>query len=212
MIMSIEAWGVFFAAAIMLSITPGPDLVFILSRALAHGKKIGVAAALGVSTGALVHALAAALGLSAILATSATAFMVVKYIGAAYLIYLGIKALRAKEGALSFKDGNGKHGSFWSAFRQGMLIDVLNPKVAIFFMAFLPQFIAPEAGAIFSHTIILGLLVVLTGFSLEVLIILVAAPLGHYLKNNPKVALWLDRALGGLMVGLGARLAMASRV
>ncbi len=211
MIMSLESWGIFFAAAVMLSITPGPDLVFILSRAIAHGRKIGVAAAMGVSTGAFVHALAAALGLSAILATSATAFMVVKYVGAAYLIYLGIKALMAKEGALSFNSADKRHGSFWSAFRQGMLIDVLNPKVAIFFMAFIPQFIAPGTDAVFSQTIILGLLVVLVGFSLEVLFILMATPLRDYLKSHPKVALWLDRGLGSLMVGLGARLATATR-
>ncbi|MCV6601753.1 MAG: LysE family translocator [Cohaesibacter sp.] len=211
MIMSLESWAVFVAASIMLSITPGPDLVFILSRALANGKKVGIAAALGVSCGAFIHAFAAAFGLSAILATSATAFMIVKYIGAAYLIYLGVKALRAKESALALKSSPQKQVSFFSAFRQGMLIDLLNPKVAIFFMAFLPQFIAPASQAIFAETIILGFLVVFIGFGLELLFIVMVVPLGHILKNSPRLALWLDKGLGLLMVGLGARLAMASR-
>lgn len=209
--MSIESWSLFIISASLLSLSPGPDLIFILSKTLAHGRKTGLTAAAGVCSGAFVHVLAAALGLSAILATSATAFMLVKYVGAAYLIYLGIKALCAKESVLAFKDKTNKKTNAASVFRQGMLIDILNPKVAIFFMAFLPQFISPGSSYVIEQTIFLGFLVVLIGFAIEAVYVLAAAPLGNYLKTHPKFALWLDRAFGGLLVGLGARLATASR-
>ncbi len=211
MIMSIESWSLFIISASLLSLSPGPDLIFILSKTLAHGRKIGITAAAGVCSGAFVHVLAAALGLSAILATSATAFMLVKYVGAAYLIYLGIRALFAKESALAFNDDTTKKVCAVSVFRQGMLIDILNPKVAIFFMAFLPQFITPGSGYVVEQTVFLGFLVVLIGFAIEAVYVLAAAPLGNYLKTHPKFALWLDRAFGGLLVGLGARLATVSR-
>lgn len=211
MIMSIESWGLFVVSASLLSLSPGPDLIFILSKSLAHGRKIGLAAAAGVCSGAFVHVLAAALGLSAILATSATAFMLVKYVGAAYLIYLGIKALVSGESALVLNEKTRKRASVLTVFRQGMLIDILNPKVAIFFMAFLPQFITAQSGYVIEQTIFLGFLVILIGFAIEAVYVFSAAPLATYLKKHPRFALWLDRAFGGLLVGLGARLATASR-
>ena len=215
MIMSPEAWGLFLVASLMLNLAPGPDLIFILSRSIGQGRKAGFAASFGVCSGALVHVLAAALGVSAILATSALAFMLVKYVGAAYLVWLGIKALMSKEGTLALTPGKGKAQSAWSAFRQGVLIDVLNPKVALFFLAFLPQFISHDAGQgsaqIFVQTILLGLIVILIGLVVEAIFVLAAAPLGRFLRRNAKVALWLDRAFGSVLILLGAKLALSER-
>nr|WP_321982026.1 LysE family translocator [uncultured Cohaesibacter sp.] len=212
MFMSAEAWGLFLVACLMLNIAPGPDLIFILSRTLGHGRKIGFAASLGVCSGALVHVMAAALGVSAILATSATAFMIVKYVGAGYLVWLGAKALLSRESVLPTEAKPKKQLSAWAAYRQGVLIDVLNPKVALFFLAFLPQFI-PHDGTLSGHqifldTVLLGAIVIGVGLVIEAGFIMLAAPFGAYLRNNKTVALWLDRAFGGLLVSLGAKLAL----
>ncbi|WP_321338466.1 LysE family translocator [uncultured Cohaesibacter sp.] len=212
MFMSAEAWGLFLVACLMLNIAPGPDLIFILSRTLGHGRKIGFAASLGVCSGALVHVMAAALGVSAILATSATAFMLVKYVGAAYLIWLGAKALFSRESLLPTEAKAKARLSAWAAYRQGVMIDVLNPKVALFFLAFLPQFI-PHDGSLSGHqillnTVLLGAIVIAVGLVVEAGFIMLAAPLGAYLRNNKTVALWLDRTFGGLLVSLGAKLAL----
>nr|WP_321458209.1 LysE family translocator [uncultured Cohaesibacter sp.] len=210
--MSAEAWGLFLFACLMLNVAPGPDLIFILSRTLAHGRKIGFAASVGVCSGALVHVMAAALGVSAILATSATAFMLVKYIGAAYLVWLGIKGLLSRDSVLPI-EGKKKAGvTVWSVYRQGVLVDVLNPKAALFFMAFLPQFI-PHDGSLSAHqilfdTILLGVTVIVMGLAVEAVYILMAAPLGSYLRRNKSVARWIDRTVGSLLIGLGAKLAL----
>ena len=216
MIMSAEAWGLFLLACLMLNIAPGPDLVFVLSRAIAHGRKVGFAASLGVCSGALVHVLAAALGVSAILATSALAFSLIKYIGAAYLIWLGFKAITSREGTLALEARQtspaGKPLRAWIAFRQGILIDILNPKAALFFLAFLPQFISHDEGMssalIFVETLFLGSIVIGTGLLVEGAFVLLAAPLGAYLRSNHKLTQWLDRSFGGLLMGLGTKLAL----
>ncbi|HAQ89139.1 MAG TPA: LysE family translocator, partial [Pseudomonas sp.] len=141
-------WLVFFSAALALNVSPGPDLLFVLSRTLSGGRRVGVASVCGVCSGALVHVAAAALGISAIMATSALAFAVVKYVGAAYLLYLGVQALRSAGATASFNLEAAPKVSVWQAYRQGILVDVLNPKAAIFFMAFLPQFVRPDHGAV----------------------------------------------------------------
>jgi len=129
-------------------------MIYILSRTIAQGRKIGIASSLGVCSGSLVHIFAAAFGLSAILATSAMAFGIVKYVGAAYLIYMGIKSLKSKRVSFDIPVKQQGQSTFWKAFRQGALIDILNPKVAIFYMAFLPQFVRPElSNSRFEHTL-----------------------------------------------------------
>src|SRR6516162_2608024 len=140
--LGIHDYGLFVAAGILLNLTPGQDTLYILGSSIANGRRIGVASALGICSGCVVHTLAAALGLSAILASSATAFTVVKLAGAAYLIYLGIRALTARAHVLS-PTGGVASGSAITAFRQGVITNVLNPKVALFFLALLPQFIDP---------------------------------------------------------------------
>ncbi|MGK9065313.1 LysE family translocator [Stutzerimonas chloritidismutans] len=202
-------WWVFFSAAIALNIAPGPDLMFVLSRTLSGGRRIGVASACGVCSGALVHVVAAALGLSAILATSALAFTVVKYVGAAYLLYLGIQTLRSAGGQFSLRPAPRTNG--WQAYRQGILVDILNPKAAIFFMAFLPQFVRPEQGAVATQLLVLGVLVVLVAIVIECSLVLLVARASSALRGNQRLRLWLDRVLGSVLVGLGIRLGLSER-
>ncbi len=201
-------WLLFLSATIAINITPGPDMIYILSKTIAQGRKIGIASSLGVCSGSLVHIFAAAFGLSAILATSAMAFSVVKYVGAAYLIYLGIQALRAKGISFSIPVNKHEQSTFWKTFRQGALIDILNPKVAIFFMAFLPQFVRPELGHAPAQILILGFLVNLVGLLIESVLVLTAAQTTNFFRNNNKFSTLLDRVLGSMFIGLGIRLAL----
>ena len=200
-------WLIFFSAAIAINISPGPDMIYIVSRTIAQGRKIGFASSLGVCTGALVHIFAAALGLSAILATSVFAFSVVKHVGAAYLVYLGIKALRSKGMTFDVPVGN-LSSTPWKAYRQGALVDILNPKVAIFFMAFLPQFVRPEFGHTSVQIIGLGILVILTAIVVEFSIVLTAAQTTSFFRKNRRFSVWLDRVLGSVLIGLAIRLAL----
>jgi threonine/homoserine/homoserine lactone efflux protein len=204
-------WIVFFTAAFALNISPGPDIAYIVSNTVARGKRHGFAASFGVCSGAVVHVLAAAFGLSAILAASALAFSVVKWVGAAYLIYLGIHALMTAGSGFAI-DGTVRNGrSTFSIFRQGFMIDVLNPKVAVFFMAFLPQFADPALGHVPLQLVLHGALVIAVGLAVEAVIVLIAARFTEALRRNPRIGLWLDRALGTVLIGLGVRLALQQR-
>jgi len=202
-------WLVFFTAAIALNVSPGPDLLYILSRTIAQGTKVGLASAAGVCSGAVVHVLTAAFGLSALLATSATTFAVVKYAGAAYLLYLGVQALKSRGNALEIPvHEESVVVTPWQAFRQGALVDILNPKTAIFFMAFLPQFVRPNLGSSSSQLIFLGLLVIFVGLIIESIFVLIAARSTDFFRRNPKTSAWLDHALGAILVSLGFKLAL----
>jgi RhtB (resistance to homoserine/threonine) family protein len=205
---SIPYWALFFSAALAINLSPGPDLIYILSKTIAGGRKIGIASSLGVCSGAMVHVFAAALGLSAILATSAIAFSLVKYAGAAYLIYLGIRALRSKGTTFDKLDATAKETTPWQAFKQGAMVDILNPKVAIFFMAFLPQFVRSELGHTSLQIVILGSLVIAVAIVVEISIVLAAAQTTEFFRNNRKFSIWLDRILGSVLIGLGLRLAL----
>ena len=210
---SASYWLVFFTAALAINISPGPDLLYILTRTIAQGRKIGIACAAGLWTGAMVHVSAAALGLSAILAASAAAFNTVKFAGAAYLIYLGIQAFRGN-GVNGFpetlQENGGQAGAF-KAFRQGAMVDLLNPKVAVFFMAFLPQFIRPELGHSSIQIFILGSLVIVVAIPVELFVVFTAAGTTGFFRNNPRFAGLLDRLSGTVLIGLGIRLALSVR-
>ena len=210
---SASYWLVFFTAALAINISPGPDLIYILTRTIARGRKIGVACAAGLWTGAMVHVSAAALGLSAILAASAVAFNTVKYIGAAYLIYMGIQAFRGS-GARGFPETleeNSRQASVFKAFRQGAMIDILNPKVAVFFMAFLPQFVRPELGHGSIQIFLLGSLVIAVAIPVELFVVFTAAGTTGFFRDNPRFSTLLDRLSGTVLIGLGIRLALTSR-
>lgn len=204
---SLLHWGTFLIAAVLLNLSPGPDIAFILGQTLRGGRRAGLAACLGIWTGAFGHVVMAAAGLSAILAASSLAFSAVKWVGAAYLIYLGIKALLSDGG--SFFSTGAKSGTTMTAvFRQGVLVAILNPKVAIFFLAFLPQFVVPGAGPVWAQFFLHGLLIIAVATLIEPPLVLLGDRLTTGLRNNPRVGLWLDRSLGTLLVGLGLRLAM----
>ena len=201
-------WLLFLSAAFAINISPGPDIVYIVSKTIAGGRKIGFASSLGVCVGAFVYVVATALGLSAILETSLIAFSIVKYAGAAYLVYLGIKSLMSKGSTFDMPTEDKVGDTPWQAFRQGVLIDILNPKVAVFFMAFLPQFVRPELGHTSAQLLILGVIVILMAVVVEFTIILTAAQTTTFFRKNRKFSVWLDRVLGTVLIGLAVRLAL----
>ncbi|WP_447956236.1 LysE family translocator [Vreelandella sp. EE7] len=203
-------WMTFLSAAVLLNLSPGPDIAFILGQTLRNGRRQGLAAMLGIWTGAGVHAVMAAAGLSAILATSALAFSIVKWLGAAYLIWLGIKMLLSRGDSFVSGEHSNKPGSR-SVYWQGVLVSALNPKVAIFFLAFLPQFVVPGAGSTGAQLFLHGTLIIVVAAFIETPLVLAGARLGSFLKQNRQVGLWLDRGLGALFVALGVRLAASTR-
>ena len=204
----IHDFGIFLAAGILLNLTPGPDTVYILGRTVAQGRQAGTGSALGICVGSIFHTCAAALGLSAILATSALAFGTVKIVGGAYLIFLGMKMLFDRRKELSLPpDFRGR--TTIAAFRQGVLTNFLNPKVALFFLAFLPQFIDPASNMKIAGFITLGLTFVITGTIWCLFLACFAATFSERLRTNQKIGQWLNRTVGALFVFLGARLATA---
>lgn len=219
MIDLLVAYTPFLIAALLLNISPGPDMAYIVGQTAVHGRKIGLFSSLGVISGAFVHVLAATFGLSAILATSALAFAIVKWIGVAYLVWLGIGALRssfAKSETAAQCDEpaapiSTKPMTAFGAWRQGVMIDVLNPKVAIFFMAFLPQFIDPTRGNGAVQFLVLGLMVLLIAFVVEGMLVLAVASAAGRIKGSRKLGAWLNRALGGMFIALGIRLAISQQ-
>jgi threonine/homoserine/homoserine lactone efflux protein len=187
---------------------PGPDTAYILGRSIAQGREAGIASALGICVGSLFHTCAAALGVSAILATSAAAFGAIKLLGGAYLVFLGVKILVARRRELSLPS-NFRRRTTTAAFRQGFLTNVLNPKVALFFLAFLPQFIDPASSAKLLAFLMLGLTFVTTGTIWCLLLAWFASGFSERLRANPTITAWLNSAVGSLFVFLGLRLATA---
>jgi threonine/homoserine/homoserine lactone efflux protein len=203
-------WIAFLSAATLLNLSPGPDIAFILGHTVRSGVRSGFAALFGIWSGACLHVLMAAAGLSAILAASAVAFSAVKWAGAAYLIWLGIQALRSKGESAWIKEA-GKVLPWSRIYRQGILVSLLNPKVAIFFLAFLPQFVVAGAGPVWAQLLLHGSLIIVVAAFIEPPLILLGGRLTEALRRNRSVGLWLDRGLGALFVALGVRLAISAR-
>jgi len=178
----------FIAAGWLLNLTPGPDVLYIVNHALRGGVRPGVVAALGIVSGCFVHVVAAAVGVSALLATSATAFTVLKWVGAAYLVFMGVRLLRV--------------------YQRGFLTNVLNPKVALFFLAFVPQFIPPDAPHKAWTFLALGLIFNLNSLPINLGYAWLAAWAARRLDAVQKAMHWLDRAAGLMFLGFGLRLAM----
>jgi threonine/homoserine/homoserine lactone efflux protein len=200
----------FLSAAVLLNLSPGPDIAFILGQTLRNGRRQGLAAMFGIWTGAGLHVVMAAAGLSAILATSALAFSIVKWLGAAYLIWLGIKMLLSR-GDSFVSNENPNNQSNHSVYWQGVLVSALNPKVAIFFLAFLPQFVVEGAGSNGAQLFLHGSLLIAVAAFIEPPLVIVGSRLGSFLKKNRQAGLWLDRGLGALFIILGARLAASAK-
>jgi threonine/homoserine/homoserine lactone efflux protein len=200
-----HSFGLFLIAALILAATPGPGIFYVLARTLAGWRREGILSALGTFAGGMVHVFGAALGISAILATSAAAFHTVKYAGAVYLVWLGIRMIRTRNAELSLETLTPSGG----AFGQGVLTEVLNPKTALFFLSFIPQFISPQLGHIFWQFLILGAISVALNTSADLLVVALAVPLGSKLAGS---VAWRRRqriASGLGMIGLGAYVAFA---
>lgn len=208
---SLDQFLIFLVAAVLLNLSPGADHVFILTRTIAQGRLAGFLSSWGVCTGAMIHVLAAAFGISAILAASATAFTVVKLAGAAYLIWLGVRALQSKGLALSADPAMTPLESAWAIYRQGVIVDLLNPKVAVFFMAFLPQFVDERLGGATWQMVTLGAVVIAVALMWETALIFGAGALSHRLRTRPAIARWINRVSGATFIGLGVRLAVERR-
>jgi RhtB (resistance to homoserine/threonine) family protein len=206
----IHDFALFLTTGIVLNLTPGPDTLYILGRSIAHGRRAGIASALGISVGSIFHTGAAALGLSAFLATSAWAFTAVKLAGAAYLIFLGIRALLERRTSLTMPTQFKRSGAT-AAFRQGVVTNILNPKVALFFLAFLPQFIETNAPSKTLAFILLGLTFVVTGTAWCLVLAWFSSAFSARLRENRTITSWLNRAVGSLFVFLGVRLAIAAK-
>ena len=197
----------FMLASLLLNVTPGPDTLYIVSRSVSQGRRAGFVSALGISTGCLVHTALAAFGLSAVLSTSATAFEAVKFAGAFYLIYLGIRALRSRPATTGNPTPPPRPSL--ALFRQGVMTNVLNPKVALFFLAFLPQFIIPGSGLGPLPFLALGLLFVVQGTLWCVFVVLFASRATEMVRTNGRAALLLERLTGVVFIALGLNLLRA---
>ncbi len=199
----------FVGAGLLLNVTPGPDLLYILGRSVSQGRAAGVLSALGIGAGCLFHVTAATLGLSALLLALPLGYDLVRWAGAAYLVVLGVKALRSGGGALEVRAL--VPVSRRRIFLQGALTNVLNPKVALFFLAFLPQFADPARGPLAPQLLLLGSIFTVNGTLVCIVFALFASQLGAWLKTRFGVSRMLDRATGGLFVALGVRLALLDR-
>lgn len=206
--MSLHSYLLFVLAAVALILLPGPDMMYMLGRRLAQGRRAGILSAIGFNLGGYVRLTAAVLGLSAILATSAAAFTVVKWIGAAYLVYLGLSALWSKQGPLVTETGVAGGRRSRTILWQAFLSDVLNPKVALFFLALLPQFVDCNAPHPTLQIILLGLTVNVIALPVNIAIACCAARITGGLRRNGSVTLWLRRGLGALFIVLGLRIAV----
>ena len=207
---SLAHWVTFITAAALLNLSPGPDMAFVLGQTANHGRKGGFAAMFGVWAGSFLHVIMAAVGLSAIIAASALAFSMIKWIGAAYLIWIGLQAILSKSEKIETSTSK-LESQYGKIFTQGVLVSAMNPKVAIFFLAFLPQFVVAGAGPVSAQLFLHGTLVILVSAFIEPPMILISSRLTDYYRSNARFALWMQRTLGALFVGLGVRLAIIER-
>ena len=204
-----EFW-LFIVSGLLLNITPGPDTAYIIGRSAQLGWRGGAVAALGISTGCLVHVSAAAIGLSALLAASSAAFSLVKWVGAAYLCFIGVKMLLSRQSvpvAAAASDAI----SLRQVFLQGALTNALNPKVALFFLAFLPQFVAADSPHKAAAFALLGLIFIFNGTLWCLGVAAFAASAAGRIRQSGRALAWINRSLGGLFVYLGVRIAMLEK-
>jgi threonine/homoserine/homoserine lactone efflux protein len=201
----------FLTAAVLLAIAPGPGMLYVLARSLAGGKREGVLSALGTFMGGMVHVFAAAAGISIILAKSATAFATVKYVGAAYLCFLGVRMiLDARKDTANGMDADmaaeaGKSGR--NPLWQGIATEVLNPKTALFFLSFIPQFVNRGSGHVFLQFVVLGTISVVLNTTADLVVIAMAGPLGHRIRSSATFRRRQRTTTGAIMIGLGTYLA-----
>lgn len=189
-------------------LSPGPDNILVLTRGVTLGRRAAVVSACGASAGLVIHSAVAALGLSAILASSATAYTVVKYLGAGYLVYIGVRALLSKDGLSPGSGGSGPVG-LRKVFSQAIISNVFNPKIAIFFLAYLPQFVSPASGTLWPQLLLHGLLFASVTLAVFVVIGHLSGALGGILRTRARVARSLNLLTGGVLISLGISLAVS---
>jgi threonine/homoserine/homoserine lactone efflux protein len=209
MIAGVHDLYLFVAAGLLLNLTPGPDTALVISQSMRHGSRGGMLAALGIAAGCFIHIGAAAIGLSALILTSALAFTVIKWIGVCYLCYVGLRMLLGRETTSKpvVPEARSSRAIFW----LGFLTNALNPKVALFFLAFLPQFIdehAPNKAIAFAS---LGLIFNLTGITWLLIVAWGTSRMTDGLRQSARIAFWLERAIGSMFVAFGIRLALSSK-
>lgn len=207
--MSDIAWTLFIAASLIIIVTPGQDMILVMSRSVAQGAAAGVATAAGVSVGLVGHTLLAALGLGAILRASDGLFLALKLAGAAYLLYLGIGLLRTRGAGLDIVAGSRR--PLGRLFVDGALSNLANPKIAIFYFAFLPQFVPPDTGQPLPALLALGLLFAALTFLVKAPVGLSAGMLSAWLRARPRLLVWVHRSSGAVLVGMGLKLAIERR-
>ena len=203
-----ESIAVFLIASALLSIAPGPDNIFVLTQSALYGKKSGVLVTLGLCTGLIVHTTAVAFGVAAIFQTSVIAFTVLKIIGAVYLAYLAWQAFRAS--ATSFESAGSNLRSNGALYRRGVVMNITNPKVSIFFLAFLPQFVSPDHGPLAPQIFLLGAVFICVAWVIFSAIAVLAGALGAWLHNSPRAQVYLNRIAGAVFAGLALKLVAAS--
>jgi threonine/homoserine/homoserine lactone efflux protein len=199
-------FALFLAAALLLAVTPGPGIFYVLTRTIGGGRREGVSSSFGTLAGGMVHVFAAAMGVSAILAASALAFRTIKYAGAAYLVWMGLRMIRERNAEMAAASADVPRSG---AFRQGVFTEVLNPKTALFFLSFIPQFIAPERGHVFLQFLLLGLTSVTLNTSADLVVVLLAGPLERKLKSSVRFRRGQRVASGSAMIALGVYVAAA---
>jgi threonine/homoserine/homoserine lactone efflux protein len=207
--MSIENFWLFAMATLMLNITPGNDMLYVIARSSGQGTKAGIVSALGIMGGCMVHTAAAVVGLSAVLTESALAFDIIKYAGAAYLVYLGVRSLLNKKKNIQVSSSTQKL-TYRKLFWQGVFTNVLNPKVALFFLAFLPQFVNPEYYNVKGQILFLGIWFNISGTLINTLVALLFGKIGNWLNRSPKFVQWQERLTGLFLIALGIRVALSS--
>jgi threonine/homoserine/homoserine lactone efflux protein len=191
----------FVGAALLLLVVPGPAVLYVVTQSIDRGRRAGLASVAGIHTGTLVHIAAATVGLSALLASSVLAFDVVKYAGAAYLILVGIRRLAGRERA------GEQRAPSRSLYRQGIVVNVLNPKTALFFLAFLPQFIHPESGSVIGQFALLGIIFVALSICVTSALAISAGSVRGWLNRNRTIGRWQGKVIGSIYMALGVRLA-----
>jgi threonine/homoserine/homoserine lactone efflux protein len=200
----------FFIASLLLNLAPGNDMLYVASRSISQGIKAGIVSALGIFFGCFVHIFAAVLGLSIIVARSAYLFSIIKFAGAAYLIYLGIKALTTKHKNMG-NTANQTKVNKWRLFKQGIITNALNPKVAIFFLSYLPQFIDPASSYFKFQLFTLGFWFALQGTLVLIIVAIILGKTKDFFKQNPKVWMIQEKVTGIILIGLGIRVALAAK-
>jgi threonine/homoserine/homoserine lactone efflux protein len=200
----------FFIASLLLNLTPGNDMLYVASRSVSQGIKAGIASAAGIFIGCFVHILAAVLGLSIIISKSAYLFQLIKFAGAAYLIYLGTKTLLSKP-AVKATDEKPAKANYLQLFKQGIVTNALNPKVAVFFLSFLPQFIDPSSSFFKFQLFTLGIWFDVQGTLVLIIVACILGKTKDFFKKNPRVWMIREKITGLILVGLGIKIALASK-